>query len=121
MKRKNNILFNIGLEGNPRSTMEILDGLKYIFGGVDHFAEVLGQWDGKPEKTLVALVPTGFKLSTIVLNIENLCLAMDQDAIATRIWEDNYQRNIDLLVYSPSYNGKRYNFDKNYFKLLPIN
>ena len=47
MKRKNNILFNIGLEGNPRSTMEILDGLKYIFGGVDHFAEVLGQWDGK--------------------------------------------------------------------------
>lgn len=120
MQRKNHVLLNVGLENNPRKVDEILNGLGPVLGTVAEFHLDTSYWKEATERTLIVSVETSFKLSTIIGKIESLCLSMQQDAIAARIFEDNFKRNIDLLIYSPTHKGERMDFENEFFKKLPI-
>lgn len=81
---------NIGLENNAlfgehsitRSISRIIEKL-LILGDVSAFRLVTGEWDGKPERTLVVEFSSiRMEWLSLELEIENLCDVFTQDAIA---------------------------------------
>lgn len=122
------VTINIGLNNNPKTAQEIADILYNMYtrrykqglGAVIETFEVMSEYEGKPEPTLVAKISnTGNLFSSWKGNMEILSKQLEQDSIAFRIesTDDNgFKTTKQALAFSPEYAGKHYEFDEQYFK-----
>jgi len=116
----NKLTLNIGLNNNPLSAEQIINHFKRNAGAdILAFEEVVMEWGGEPEPTLVIEVnkeDESFNDKVLLeLFIQELCYIYEQDAIA---WELNGE---GVLTYRSNYDGERGEFDVNYFKTISNN
>lgn len=115
--RKTKYIFNIGLNNNPlaKDDQWVKHLVRFTTKG-DGFAffkftEHTGEWNGKPEKTVIAEGYNSLEFNNAVRIARELCVTMEQDAIAVYNTETEQGR----LVYNPKFKGERKEFDEDYF------
>jgi hypothetical protein len=105
--------WNIGLNNNPYNAQDIIGAITTAFphneGYIVAYREHMGEWEGKPEPTLVIEVLGEQDTESMVILTKMMCLAFTQDAIAVRNNDDG------VLVYNPKHEGEQYTFDPQYF------
>lgn len=102
------VQLNIGMENNPSGFNEVL--LNVIgFGFLFSYREAIGEYDGNEEKTFVAVIRTRKHESQILEFVIFLTEKFTQECIAVKIDGKGY------LVYNPSFEGDRMEFDDKYF------
>jgi hypothetical protein len=105
--------WNIGLNNNPYTATLIIDAITTAFphneGYIVAYREHMGEWEGRPEPTLVIEVIGEQDADSMVILTKMMCIAFTQDAIAVRNNEDG------VLVYNPKFEGEQYTFDPQYF------
>ena len=106
----NTLTLNIGLNNNGRNVAQLLQYFrtKNIF---IQFSDNIhtGEWNGQKEETLVVKGITNmsmYEIKQIVNYLNNICT---QICIAYK-YNDN-----GVLQYNETYQGKKLNFDNNYF------
>jgi hypothetical protein len=101
---------NIGLENNPETVENIVTTLRVLLDVNLLFRVDIGEYEGKPERTLVVLLnpPNDNMLKDI---IGYLASALTQECIAIY----NYNDSSGQLVYSPYHRGAVIKFDMKYF------
>lgn len=107
----NTIQLNVGLENNPFNRYETVELLLMRLGyltEVDARTEV-GEWEGKPERTLVVRFESSHKLSYLIKMVEDLAGMTNQDAIAIK------GVTYGLLVYRAGFTGKEMAYDNEFF------
>ena len=84
------IIFNLGLENNVKNANECLK-LLTGWGDIVSSKIVVGQYDGKPEKTLVAETDSiWFPIDDMISSVRTLAKTTTQECIAFKIdQEDN--------------------------------
>jgi hypothetical protein len=104
------IQLNIGLENNPYSfdEVKIRVNVYLSFGNYEARQEV-GEYDGNEERTFVASLDSSDSVKEILQFIEHFTEYFTQDCIAVKIDGKGY------LVYNPSFEGDRLEFDDKYF------
>jgi hypothetical protein len=99
------VILNVGLGNNPYGFDVLRD---YFRDGkrakVVEYA--VGEWDGCEEPTCVVSIEMDGDVREFV---ERLCSWTTQTAIAVKV------DGVGDLVYEPSYQGERYEFDEKYF------
>lgn len=109
MKR---IALNIGTKGSPLGWIDMTRYVSISHGVVMRdFDKKTGEYNGQPEET--ALMEFNIDMDGIELQryLELLCLAFQQECIAVY----DYDNSSGYLVYNPTFNGKRLEFDKSKF------
>lgn len=105
--------WNIGLNNNPFNAQDIIDLITMVFphneGHIVAYREHMGEWEGKPEPTLVIEVIGEQDAESMVFLTKTMCRTFTQDAIAVRNNDDG------VLVYNPKHEGEQYTFDPQYF------
>jgi hypothetical protein len=115
MENMNKLTLNIGLGNNPLSAEQITNHFKRNFeNDILAFEEVVMEWDGNPEPTLVVEINSEgyFLQEELGWLVNEMCHHYTQDAIA---WELNGE---GVLTYRSNYEGERYEFDRKYFKSI---
>jgi len=104
------VQLNIGLENNPYSFDDVSEDVKWMlsFGSYEARQEV-GEYEGNKERTFVASLDSVDFIKDILQFIEYLTTIYTQDCIAVKIDGKGY------LVYNPSFEGDRLEFDDKYF------
>lgn len=110
----NNLTINIGLNVNNVEPKRQLDYtisiLLRTFTSFVHKINEGGQWNDNKERVVVVSVNVGsLNLYAIKMLLANLCIDLEQDAIAFKL---NNEGNI---VFDPLYNGKTFNFSEEKF------
>ena len=105
---------NIGLNNNSFTADEVID---YMASNENYrlmaYQIVDSEFEGNVEPTFVGLFEYKYtRQSKILTDFENLASVMLQDSIA--ISTDF----MEVLVFNPSYNGKGYRFDRQFFKYI---
>lgn len=91
------IIFNIGLTDNTHTIDEIIEHINEVntFEGVDYSRPTVGSWQDQDEPMLVVYTQSKrSRLSSILQTIENMCVDMNQTAIAAKI------DGVGYLVYN---------------------
>lgn len=101
-------ILNIGLENNPAPLQRIVTDLSVNCDLQDSIVKT-GEYNGKPERTYVALVS---KCNRQL--VEKLCKAYTQECIA--VYRTDFQDGI--LIYNPDFDGDRFDFDPKFFLFL---
>lgn len=98
---------NIGLNNNPLTLDQVANLLnRFKVFGLEDYQEKLGEYEDNEEPTFVGV------LESITSNhVEALCEIMTQECIAVY----NHDTKVGELVYSPLYEGDKYEFDEKYF------
>jgi len=108
--------WNIGLNNNPYTATLIIDAITTAFphneGYIVAYREHMGEWEGKPEPTLVIEVIGEQDAESMVALTKMMCIAFTQDAIAVRNDGDGH------LVYRPEFTGDRYEFNSEFFHVI---
>lgn len=101
---------NIGLNNNPYTFELITKGLVHAFEGeIVATREHMGEWEGKPEPTLVAKIITAMDEESAKILVGAMTLKFTQISIAMKFNEDG------TLVYNPEFKGEQYTFNPEYF------
>jgi len=105
------VQLNIGLENNPYSFDEVKIRVNvYLSFGNYEARQAVGEYEGNEERTFVASLDNYFNREEDILNtIKSLTEYFTQDCIAVKIDGKGY------LVYNPSFEGDRLEFDDKYF------
>lgn len=111
-----NIGLNIGsFEQVGQGFKTMAEVLNLFTFGVHDFRVDNGSWHDKEEgeiveRTLVFRTESGY-LTPLAINsiFVNLCVLLEQDAIAFKIGEGGY------IAYSPTYEGEKFEFNEEYF------
>ncbi len=112
------IQLNIGLENNPFKGVEILSILSSlpIFNVTKESRTmartVTGTYNGEPEETVVIKASMEDDMD-ITLTIEVLCDWFKQECIAIKL--TNSDHTIGRLIYHPSFDGEKQEFNEKYF------
>ena len=110
------ITFNLGLENNPYNAnqcVELLDG----FGELIDCGVVMGEYEGKPERTLVAVFDSVFfPEEDLVSEVRCLARKTTQDCIAFTV--DYYQDGNVRGYVLGKMKEDDIKFDSQYFKTL---
>lgn len=111
MESMNVFQLNIGLNNNPYDFETITNALRHAFEGeVVATREHIGEWEGKPEPTLVAKIVTAMDSESAEILTQAMALKFTQDCIGMKFNDEG------VLVYSPDYRGvERYSFNAEYF------
>ena len=105
-----NYTLNIGLENNPATWVQI----ERYFSNNPDYRNInsrvnVGEWDGKPERTLILQFETNLKISEVIAVVERLTKKLTQDAIPVQ------GENFGILIYNENFEGEKYSFDPQYF------
>ena len=102
---------NIGLENNAYSVEEITSILQKKLGILTYLKTRIhsGQWNSKPERTLIVQFDSAHAYSFIIALIEELCEIFTQEAIAVK------SGHYGVLVYNQNFAGEKFTFDNQYF------
>ncbi len=85
MSTKSTLVFNLGLENNPWDAKECLFLLE-SFGSLVQWDVVTSEYEGKPERTLVAeLSCQWYPIDDVIAAIRTLAIKTTQECIAVRI------------------------------------
>lgn len=99
-------ILNIGLNvGTTEPAGQLRKALRLI--QPKQFSIKLGEWEGIPERTLIAEIPAK-KLK----QLERICNELQQDAISYK------SSNKAGLIFTPNYTGERYQFNESFFNTL---
>lgn len=103
------IKLNIGLENNPLTETDItrilwLNGFYHIKSRTN-----VGTYLGRPERTLVIESEYLRTEEQFIRVVEALCLMLTQDCIAA-VYND-----VCALIYDPSFNAEKFEFDNELF------
>lgn len=110
-----NIILNLGLENNPLKNKIVVNPEAAVTIGSYKYKKCSFEestYNEKKELTFVAGFECGFAVSKIILEIELMCLEMEQECIAVLI------DGIGYLVYNPTFVGDKFAFDLQYFKTI---
>jgi hypothetical protein len=106
------VTINIGLNNNTMTFNQALESLNNLEGyeviSVPSKA-VIGQYVGQDEPTIVIELMTSLSNGQILVDFENLAELMNQECIAVST------DGMDILAFSKTYEGEKYNFDLQYF------
>jgi hypothetical protein len=102
---------NIGLENNPFKANVIPFMVAKKIGNLNRIASRVnvGEWDGKPERTIVLSFECNKSNAEMVSIITDLCVQFTQDAIPFK------SSDYTALVYNPDYKSEKYIFDPNFY------
>jgi hypothetical protein len=103
------VIFNIGLNNNTMGSDKVVTTLIQEGFALSKWKIADGEYVNNTEPTVVAYGQTMMDNDQIVSVLERLCILMTQECIAVMI------DGVGYLVYDPSFEGERYEFDKQYF------
>lgn len=106
------VVLNIGLNNNPKTQKEIVNMFQTRLSPKVTWAKVVSTYNNEVEPTLVLHGESALAFKQITDAIKNLSKDLDQECIGTEI-EDH-----GLLIYSPTFRGKRFKFDRKYFRKI---
>lgn len=112
------IRYNIGLRNNPLECGEVHTMLRAVHPNATSIMSVVeeGQWNDSDEDTVAAVVITRGDwgdVKDIKKSVEAIATLMSQDAIALEI--EDHRRRKGWLVYRDDYDGKKVEFNRDYF------
>jgi len=107
---------NIGLNNNPYTSEDVIDRMASDKNyRLIAYQIVDSEFEGKVEPTFVGLFEYKYGRDSKVLNdFEDLASVMTQQSIAVMT------SSMEVLAFSPSYKGKRYHFDRKFFKFIKL-
>ena|SRR6056300_1020762 len=105
----NTFELNIGLNNNPHSETDVKAILKALAFEVDKIRTDQGEYDNKPEPTVIYKGMTIDPMTTITRKVKDLCIIFKQECIALSF------NNNGRLIYHPRYKRKRIKFNHKYF------
>ena len=107
---------NIGLNNNSFTTEQVID---YMASNKNYrlmaYQIVDAEFEGNVEPTFVGLFEYKYtRESKVLRDFEDLASVMTQQSIA--VMTDS----MEVLAFNPSYTGKRYHFDRKFFKFIKL-
>ena len=108
----NNLTINIGLSTQYTNTYyydnQLIETKKYLSKLFDFlFVISEGTWYNTKEKTLVCAVNVqDIKIHTVKILLSNLCIDLNQDAIAFKLNNEGH------IVFNPLYTGEQFEFSE---------
>jgi hypothetical protein len=110
METMNVFQLNIGLNNNPYTFELITQALVAAFEGeIVATREHMGEYEGRPEPTLVAKIITQMDEESARVLTTMMCMKFTQECIGMKFNEEG------TLVYNPEFKGEQYTFDAEYF------
>jgi hypothetical protein len=103
------VIFNIGLNNNTKNSYGVITSILNSQVGLSKWKVEDGEYVNSIEPTVVAYGHTELGTEQILEEVEKMCVFMTQECIAVMI------DGVGYLVYDPSFEGDRYEFDKQYF------
>jgi hypothetical protein len=103
------VIFNIGLNNNTMGADNVVSTLFINKFALSKWAIKDGIYEDTVEPTVVAYGHTDLSTEQIISITQRMCVFMTQECIAVKI------DGVGYLVYSPDFEGERYEFNEQYF------
>lgn len=107
------ITLNIGLQIEAKDkvwTIEQAKSMVRIHGNITKERKFVGVWNNAPQESLICEVEMRGNRDTIIQQVQNYCLYLEQECIATK-----FSDGVGMLIYHPRHKGDKLPFDETYF------